>query len=93
LKTSKKKKVIAIFGSVGILTLGISLMIIIKYQYHTNQLIIADCFENYGNQTTVTIKKHVIGSAVTCKRNEYDFNPYFIRFEATWNAFHVYSQS
>ena len=60
--------VIAIVGSVTILTIG-GLVFNQMYKNHqTNQLIIEKCFDNFGEVEEVVIKKDGFWSPVSCEK-------------------------
>jgi hypothetical protein len=60
--------IIAIIGSVTILTIGGVLFTQISKNHQANQLIIDKCFENFEKDGSVVIKKDGFWSPVICER-------------------------
>ena len=60
--------VIAILGSVAILTIGGLVFNQIHKNHKTNELIIEKCFENFENVGEVIVKKDGLWSPVVCEK-------------------------
>ncbi|MGM0837673.1 MAG: hypothetical protein ACQEV7_16070 [Bacillota bacterium] len=65
---NKLNMIIAIVGSIAILTIGGLLFNQIHKIYQANELIIEKCFENFDKVEEVVIKKDGFWSPVTCEK-------------------------
>lgn len=68
LNKNKLNMIIAIVGSVLILTIGGLVFNQIHKNYQANELIIERCFENFDKVEEVVIKKDSFWSPVTCEK-------------------------
>lgn len=68
LNKNKLNMIIAIVGSVLILTIGGLVFNQIHKNYQVNELIIEKCFENFDKVEEVVIKKDGFWSPVTCEK-------------------------
>lgn len=68
LNKNKLNMIIAIVGSVLILTIGGLVFNQIHKNYQANELIIEKCFENFDKVEEVVIKKDGFWSPVTCEK-------------------------
>lgn len=62
--------IIAIVGSVAILTIGGLVFNQIYKKHQANQLIIEKCFENFDQNGEVVVKKDGFWSPVSCEKKE-----------------------
>lgn len=60
--------IIAILGSVAILTIGALVFNQIYKNHKTNELIIEKCFENFDTDVKVVVKKDGFWSPVVCEK-------------------------
>lgn len=60
--------IIAILGSVAILTIGGLVFNQMHKNYQANQLIIEKCFDNFDKEGEVVIKKDGFWSPVACEK-------------------------
>jgi hypothetical protein len=67
LNKNKLKIMIAIVGSIAILTIGGLVFNEIHKNYQANELIIEKCFEDFDKKGEVVIKKDGFLSPVTCE--------------------------
>ena len=65
---NKLNMIIAIVGSISILTIGGLVFNQIHKNYQANELIIEKCFENFDKVEKVVIKKDGFLSPVTCEK-------------------------
>lgn len=65
---NKLNMIIAIVGSVAILTIGGLVFNQMNKNYQANQLIIEKCFDNFDKEGAVVIKKDGFWSPVTCEK-------------------------
>ncbi|WP_053362451.1 hypothetical protein [Bacillus sp. FJAT-27251] len=65
---NKLNMIIAILGSVTILTIGGLLFNQIYKNHQANELIIENCFDNFEIEGEVVIKKDGFWSPVTCEK-------------------------
>ena len=68
LNKNKLNMIIAIVGSVLILTIGGLVFNKMHKNYQANQLIIENCFDNFDKVEEVVIKKDGFWSPVTCEK-------------------------
>ena len=65
---NKLNMIIAILGSVTILTIGGLVFNQIYNNHQTNELIIEKCFDNFAQDGKVAVKKDGLWSLVTCEK-------------------------
>ncbi|MER1999892.1 MAG: hypothetical protein ABS882_08955 [Lysinibacillus sp.] len=64
----KFNMIVAIIGSITILTIGALLFNQMYNNHRANQLIIEKCFDNFDNEGEVKIKKDGFWSPVACEK-------------------------
>lgn len=66
---SKRNKMLAIVGSLAILTIGGFVLNQMVKNHQENQLIIERCFDNFEEAEKVVVKKDNFRSPVSCEKN------------------------
>ncbi|MGD6896591.1 hypothetical protein [Bacillus sp. OG2] len=68
-KNKQVQMMLAIIGSIAILTIGTVIGIQIGKNHQVNKQIIDQCFESFDTERTVTIKKEGFWSPVSCEKH------------------------